>query len=364
MKIIFINNLRLPTEKAHGYQIVKMAEAYARLGQEVELIFPTRNNRLVGDLFAFYQVEKKFRTREIKMIDLFKTFLPSVLAYRLMSLIFLLKVKQLDLPKDTVVISRNPEIIWYFSHHGFQAYYDVHNWPIYRSLILKWCLRKAAGLIANSEATAEEGRNYGINKIIAAPNGVELNDFTGRQIEVAMIKEKFNLNGKITLVYAGHFYNWKGVDTLIKAMKILPTDKYTCLLVGAGPKSDQKNIITIGQVPHYEVASYLLAADIFILPTAPVSAEAERYTSPLKLFEYLAAGRAIIASDLPSSRAVVSEREAGFFKAGDSDDLAKEVERLAEDEGQRKELGIASQALAREYTWAKRASKIISFISV
>lgn len=362
MKIAIINNLRFPTEKAHGYQISKMAEAYALLGGEVELIYPARKNSLTGDLFTYYKLETNFKTRELNLPDLFNTFLPSYLAYRLMSFNFLRRVRHLHLPRETVIISRQPEVVWFFSRRGYKTFYDAHTWPKKYSRILKFFLGRASGIIANSVATAEAGAKYGVNKILAVPNGVELSDFIGREEEVGEIKHKYQLDGKTTLAYAGHFYNWKGVETLIKAMEFLPADKYTLLLVGAGPRPKQKNIIVTGQLPHYEVAPHLLAADILVLPTAPASVEAEKYTSPLKLFEYLAAGRAIIASDLPSSRAVVSEDEAVFFTSGDATHLSQQIEVLAGDEGKMAKLGAAGQTLALNYTWAKRAEKIINFI--
>ena len=60
MKLAYLANIRLPTEKAHGVQILKMCEALAREGAQVELIVPTRNNHLTDDPYAYYGVEKNF----------------------------------------------------------------------------------------------------------------------------------------------------------------------------------------------------------------------------------------------------------------------------------------------------------------
>ena len=59
-KIIYLANVRLPTEKAHGIQIVKMCEAFAGLGLEVELVVPNRLNSIQDDIFDYYGVKKNF----------------------------------------------------------------------------------------------------------------------------------------------------------------------------------------------------------------------------------------------------------------------------------------------------------------
>src|SRR5580704_10891635 len=69
MKILYIANMRLPTEKAHGAQIMKMCEAFARQGCEVELMVPVRTNEIKEDPFVYYGVEKKFTVTYIRTPD-------------------------------------------------------------------------------------------------------------------------------------------------------------------------------------------------------------------------------------------------------------------------------------------------------
>lgn len=83
---------------------------------------------------------------------------------------------------------------------------------------------------------------------------------------------------------------------------------------------------------------------------------------PLKLFEYMASGRPIIASDLPALREVLNDKNALFFKPSDASDLARVIKMLISSQT----LGyhLSQQALAdvKEYTWDKRAKKILEFI--
>src|SRR5438105_408941 len=69
-KIYYLANVRLPTEKAHGIQIMKTCEALARLGIDLELIVPRRRNPIVQEPFSFYQVEKNFKITQLPCWDL------------------------------------------------------------------------------------------------------------------------------------------------------------------------------------------------------------------------------------------------------------------------------------------------------
>ena len=86
------------------------------------------------------------------------------------------------------------------------------------------------------------------------------------------------------------------------------------------------------------------------------------YASPLKLFEYMASGRPIIASDLPALREILNDKNALFFEPGNADDLARAIKMLKQSQA----LGyhLSQQALSdvKEYTWDKRALKILDFI--
>ena len=70
MKIAYIQNVRIPTERAHGIQIMKMCEALARLGHDVELIVPRRSNLLKENPFNYYGIRKTFKIRKLPCLDL------------------------------------------------------------------------------------------------------------------------------------------------------------------------------------------------------------------------------------------------------------------------------------------------------
>jgi glycosyltransferase involved in cell wall biosynthesis len=170
--------------------------------------------------------------------------------------------------------------------------------------------------------------------------------------------------------YAGHLYPWKGVDVFVRALALAP--EVDGLIVGGHPgEPDLARVRALalevgvttrleitGLVPPATVARHLSHASFFILPNT-ASAVSDRYTSPLKLFEYLRLGRAIVASDLASIREVlVDERTALLVPPGDPLALATALRRLAADPALTGALGRAALARAADFTWGARAARL------
>jgi glycosyltransferase involved in cell wall biosynthesis len=167
--------------------------------------------------------------------------------------------------------------------------------------------------------------------------------------------------------YAGHLYSWKGVDVLLDAIARLPRARG--LIVGghsaepdlARTKSVAERLgvadrVTFtGLVEPARVAQLLRQADVLVLPN-PASAISTRYTSPLKLFEYMAAGRPIVASDLPSIREVLRDGvNAMLVPPGDPGALASAIDRLLTDPGLAARLARAALDDVPKYSWDRRA---------
>lgn len=175
--------------------------------------------------------------------------------------------------------------------------------------------------------------------------------------------------GAMRVAYAGHLYPWKGVDTLVRALAL--TSDVEATIVGGHPAEPdlarvqalseglglRSRVTFTGMVPPAEVPARLRAAHVLALPNAATALSAA-YTSPLKLFEYLAAGRPIVASDLPAFREVIGEREAVLVAPDDPAAFAAALQRLSDDEPARRRMGEAAFALAGRYTWDARAARL------
>jgi glycosyltransferase involved in cell wall biosynthesis len=176
--------------------------------------------------------------------------------------------------------------------------------------------------------------------------------------------------GRPIAAYAGHLYPWKGVDVFVRALTLTPG--IDGLIVGGHPaEPDVRRVTTLaddlglghrltitGLVRPAEVASRLADASYLVLPNT-ASSTSDRYTSPLKLFEYLHLGRPIVASDLTAIREVLTDGQTALLvPPGDSDALAHALQRLAADPALAEALGSAARALADRYTWSARAGRL------
>lgn len=204
-------------------------------------------------------------------------------------------------------------------------------------------------------------------KITVAHDGVDLNDYQPSDRQ-PLLRQKLGLPlGKKIILYSGHFYEWKGVQTLADAARLLP--EYFFVFVGGGDHkflsfknhNNLPNILYTGYQNPLNVPAYLKAADILVLPNSRQDSKSE-YTSPLKLFEYLASGTPIIASDLPSIREVLNSQNSFFFVADNPQDLARKIDLILGDYCH--SVTLANQGLldVKEYTWDARAQKIIEFL--
>ncbi len=203
---------------------------------------------------------------------------------------------------------------------------------------------------------------YGVrDRVFVVPDGANLETSGAASLPRA---------SRVRAAYAGHLYPWKGVDVFLQALAATP--HVDGVIVGGHPgETDLARVTALAQslglnarltitglLPPPDVAAALGTADIFVLPNT-ATAISERYTSPLKLFEYLAQGGAIIASNLPAIREIVThDVTAWLVPPGDATALAAALSTLASDPSRRRRLGQAARALSAEYTWDRRAERL------
>src|SRR6185503_7628942 len=163
--------------------------------------------------------------------------------------------------------------------------------------------------------------------------------------------------------YAGHLYSWKGVDVLLEAIARLPGARG--LIIGGHPAEPDlartkatatrlgiaERVTFTGLVEPARVPELLTQADVLVLPN-PASAISTRYTSPLKLFEYMAAGRPIVSSDLPSIREILRDGvNALLVPPGDPSALAAAIDRVLTDPELAARLARAALDDVPNYSW-------------
>jgi len=117
----------------------------------------------------------------------------------------------------------------------------------------------------------------------------------------------------------------------------------------------------VNHQPYLKVVKYMKAMDALVIPF-PNAPHYAFYASPLKLFEYMAAGRPIIASDLPALREILNDKNALFFKPENIDDLARAVKMLKLSQTLCYHLSRQALSDVKNYTWRTRVEKILEFI--
>jgi glycosyltransferase involved in cell wall biosynthesis len=164
-------------------------------------------------------------------------------------------------------------------------------------------------------------------------------------------------------VFAGSLRPWHGIETIAEGWRILGGSAPELLVVGEGPALAELGglrMTATGAVPPAWIPGLLASADIGLAPYSPT---APRYFSPLKLFEYMAAGLATVVGDLPAVTDVVGPDTAVVIPRGDAEALAKAVAALCADPSERRRLGENGRALvAAGHTWRHRARRILEAV--
>ncbi len=360
MRILYLASARIPTPRAYGLQILETCAAFARSGAEVELVVPSRRAREAEeDPFSFYGLKKNFSFRRLNVPDAL-SFGP--LGFFFSLLWFAERVRFLKSFWDAdIVYSRDALVLLQYVLLGRCLVFEAHAGP---NAVSGFVARRAYRLvvISNGLRAAYVAAGVSPEKIIVAPDGVDADAF-----DIADSREEarrtlgFSPESSIAL-YAGHLYLRKGAGTFAAAAPLMPNVSF--VFVG-GTEGDivefksawgaSPNVRILGRVPHADVPKYLRAADILVLPNSSKDSDSAVYTSPMKLFEYMASGTPIAASDVPAVREVLDDGSAFFFTADSPESLSRAVTDALTHTEEAKTRARNAAAKAQNYTWDARA---------
>jgi len=200
------------------------------------------------------------------------------------------------------------------------------------------------------------------------PNGINLEHFTG-PFDTDSVRARWRLDGRIVLGFTGFVRDWHGLDRVIAAIaQDEPEHPRMLFVIGDGPARAAleaqaaalgiaSRVVFTGVVPREAIPAYVSTFDIALQPAVVA------YASPLKLFEYLALGRAIVAPDQANIREVLDDgSNALLFDPKAADGLTDVIERLTGDEGLRALLakGAHDTIAARGLTWDRNAQRVVA----
>ncbi len=375
LKTAYVASLDLPNRYAHSIQIMKNAQAWHRNSREflflANLSFKSWLNIGNIDLMQFYGLSDVFESKFYPYRDLMG--LPTAF---LSETYFRKATRFLEESNVDLVFTRTFELPKYTVPRGIPTLVETHGPPdnskqknnLYRLLKHDALL----GLVTISEPLKERYIKHGLpaEKIIVAPDGVDTGMFSeslGQQEARSMLGlEKHEMYA----VYVGHLYDDRGIQEILAAAAAYPSCNF--LLVGGHPEHVEKwqgivserglgNTKLLGFVNNSEVSKYLWSADILMMPYSQTCPTAE-WMSPLKLFEYMAAGRAILATNLKAIKEVLTDNvNAILVEPDNAQSFMSGFEKLLNDPALRDALASNAKKSVKGFSWDQRVKNIIEY---
>jgi glycosyltransferase involved in cell wall biosynthesis len=377
MRVLYLADIRFPMERANGIQTIETAHALARRGVEVELVVRRTDGRSDAACLEFFGLSqhKGLRLRRVP-VPLGKwSYLASTAAVllRARGKWDFAYTRDLILGDLALRLSNLPLV---YEAHTVAAVFAEEHGRLYRadgapspSKLSRLDRRErrvclgASGVVAITRALLEalETRHGRFSSSRVVPDGTRVSG------------EPVKLEGRHSpprVYYIGQLYPWKGVDVLVEAMRYLEGAELV-IVGGLPPEPDLdrlKNLASSlslsdrvrfrGFVPPPELPEERAKADVFAIPLLD-STTARLFTSPLKLFEAMASGRPVAASDLPSIREILTHEEnALLVPPGDARALAAAIERLLREPALSRRLAARALEDVKSYSWDRRAQAI------
>lgn len=375
MKLVYLTNVRLPTGKAHGRQIILMCGAFAAAGVDVELVSP-RFVTTGPDPFEHYGIARTFTWKTISAID-FLTRHTNRFTFFLQNLSFTVSAVWYALRSKTdVFYTRSIWLATILSWFQTPVIIEIHTGAVL-GLWVKFSGPHLFIVTTTQYLANEIGVRFKMpDRVFAAHSAADIELFDIVSKQTARERLGFSSDARIVM-YVGRLETMgmdKGLHDLINAQKkIIESHHAAQLVIVGGPAETaaayreyirscgltELQATCVGHVSPQDVPVWMAAADILVMPF-PDQPHYRWYMSPLKLFEYMAAGRAIITTDLPSVREVVDEHVVCMVPAGSLEQLVRALSGLVDNPELCEQYGRAAREASRTKTWVNRAHAILT----
>jgi glycosyltransferase involved in cell wall biosynthesis len=380
MKIAVITNSRIPSLTANSIQVMKVTQALMQLGHEVLMYAPAEAEPASPELLmTHYGLRLAPRLELIPSIRLFKR-LDFVVRAQNAAEKFGADLIYTWLPQSAVMG------LW----AGYPVVLEMHA-DVAGKMGAWWLGQfwKARGKKIMTVTTSalrnalerSTKLQFSDDALLVAPNGVELEKYD-RLPNPSEARHQLNLPEGLTVGFTGHIYPGRGADLLFELAKQIPLVNF--LWVGGTPElvdfwraklteAKMTNVTMTGFVKHEIIPLYQAASDVLLMPysrsiSASSGQDIAEVINPMKMFEYMASGRAIVSADLPSIREVLNEGNAVLCSAGELgnwESVIREwktaIESLLADESRRQALSSQARNALRveQLTWVKREERVM-----
>lgn len=354
MNILYVSASELPSKNANSVHVMKMCAALAQEGNDVKLI-GIKGNDETADLYRYYSVSNNFKVvltshsivERIKII--FKSVLDSDLVYT-------------RWPIGAFVSSNLLRC---------KTIMEYHSMPSNSFISFLVRLNQNKRIVGNAYITNilknEYEKNFKMRNGIVIPDGADATTDSNPEVEY--------FSNKMACCYVGSFLPGKGIETVVEVASLMPDIEFH--IVGGDEESieyyKQKsgtNIIWHGFLPQEQIRPITTQCQVGLLPNKPaVLVDGHKnigeWTSPLKMFEYMASKKAIIASNIPVLKEVLhNEKNCLMVDPNSIEEWVNAIEKLDKDRKLMERIANnAFTELIEKYSWSIRAKTIIRFIN-
>ncbi len=365
MRIAVISTALVPSGNANSIQALKVCQALRQLGHEVLCLVGGQTPSAWETLAEPYGLHTRF---EIEWAPWNPTWKRYDFAWKTVR-------RALSWQADLVYTWASPAAVIALLHKK-PVLLEAHDLPVgalgplWMWAFLRLPGRKALGPITQALRLALEARfppPLPPHQVVLLPSGVDRERYIDLPASAAA-RAQLGLPQALTVGCAGHLYAGRGGDLFLALAERFPAARF--LWVGGRPEDVQAyrqratangldNVTFTGFIPNARLALYQAAADILLMPyeqriSVAGGGNTAAYCSPMKLFEYLAVGRAILSSDLPVFHEVLDERNAAFAPPEDVDAWAATLQHLIDDPSYRQSLAEQAALDGQRYDLIER----------
>ncbi|MET0285745.1 MAG: glycosyltransferase [Polyangiales bacterium] len=372
LRILYAWDRLLPTTATDAEQATSTMAALARRGHQVTVLLP----RPYGEpgisesaLREAYHVEGSIRIQHVDV-----PFAEQIVVRKAW---YAGTAARAKLPPHDVVYTRNSGTFVALVARGARTVYDTHRaWPdhvplsrpLFRALMQR---PNFVGALFHSEYARQSYLKLGIDaaKLRTIHNGYDPARFRSKLSQLDARRGLDLPVDRQLVVYTGHISRLKGLDALLGLAERCPDALF--LLVGSEKDGSVEraakkhaNVRVLPWQPYERAAQYMVSADVLVLPPSSVGLKVAGHTVlPMKLFGYLAAGRALLAPSTPDVKELLVDGDnAVLVEPGDLDSAAQALRTLLHDDVGRARLAARARATGQDLTWDARAEKIESFL--
>ena len=365
MKIVVVSAARVPSDTANSIQVMKVCQAFAQLDHETILLVPGPLPP-VSDLKQHYGLTKSFKVEWLPGRN--RRMYPWIAVWRARAL-----------GADLLYVWP-AQSAWLSPLLGIPSMLEMHDYPVgsFGPLWYRMFLRLPGKkrLLPITEALYSGlMEKYGPmpgGRVVISPDGVDLERYEALP-DPPEARRLCNLPELATILCTGHLYEGRGADLFLALAEKFPQAGFVWV---GGRLEDVKhwqaqatgkrlvNVTFTGFITNDRIPLYQAAADILLMPygraiSGSSGGDISGVYSPMKMFEYMAAGRAILSSDLPVLREIIDGSMAVFCPSEDVGSWVGALGSLLGDPQRRQALGESARAAVSKYSWIERARRAL-----